>query len=336
MFSIYNDNINNRVLVADHEGNISQKPYNSGFASSLQSLQGIKALENYLEAREEDIANTPPNEEEIDTRKNEIAACASDSDFSINGTSSCYKGTTFDFDGIVLDYANGEVIPAGVLSATEITDGEAKSIPIASASMQDGALRVTFTEEKVINFHVSDAEPTEPNAFSISTACRGATGIDPIYDYTQLGETWSAPRVIRIPSTSKSKQDNMDEDTYVAVMGGGLSLNDPCAGSAVFLINLEDRENPGSIFGAEENGGPISIVDTDPGGVTIGSSVEPTPSGSDINNSIPSSPLVVTPDTVGKVYDIGWRGALVYINDLEGKITKINPVSYTHLTLPTT
>ena len=188
-----------------------------------------------------------------------------------------------------------------MLSATEITDGEAKSIPIASASMQDGALRVTFTEEKVINFHVSDAEPTEPNAFSISSACRGATGIDPIYDYTQLGETWSAPRVIRIPSTSKSKQDNMDEDTYVAVMGGGLSLNDPCAGSAVFLINLEDRdENPGSIFGAEENGGPISIVDTDPGGVTIGSSVEPTPSGSDINNSIPSSPLVVTPDMLEK------------------------------------
>ena len=211
-----------------------------------------------------------------------------------------------------------------MLSATEITNGEAKSIPIASASMQDGALRVTFTEEKVINFHVSDAEPTEPNAFSISTACRGATGIDPIYDYTQLGETWSAPRVIRIPSTSKSKRDNMDEDTYVAVMGGGLSLNDPCAGSAVFLVNLEDRENPGSIFGAEENGGPISIVDTDPAGVTIGSSVEPTPSGSDINNSIPSSPLLVTPDTVGKVYDIGWRGALVYINDLEGKITKIN------------
>ena len=62
MFSIYNDNINNRVLVADHEGNISQKPYNSGFASSLQSLQGIKALENYLAARDEDIRNTPEGE----------------------------------------------------------------------------------------------------------------------------------------------------------------------------------------------------------------------------------------------------------------------------------
>ena len=63
------------------------------------------------------------------------------------------------------------------------------------------------------------------------------------------------------------KRDNVKEDTYVAVMGGGLSLNDPCAGSAVFLVNLEDRDNPGSIFGAEENGGPISIVDTDPGGL---------------------------------------------------------------------
>ena len=69
MFCIYNDNINNRILVADHEGNISQKPYNSGFASSLQSLQGIKALENYLAAREVDIDNTPPGEEEIDDEK---------------------------------------------------------------------------------------------------------------------------------------------------------------------------------------------------------------------------------------------------------------------------
>ena len=66
--------------------------------------------------------------------------------------------------------------------------------------------------------------------------------------------------------------------------------------SALFLVNLEDRDNPGSIFGAEENGGPISIVD-DPAGITVGDNVEPTPGGSDINNSIPSTPLVITPDT---------------------------------------
>ena len=31
--------------------------------------------------------------------------------------------------------------------------------------------------------------------------------------------------------------------------------------------------------------------------------------------------MVITPDTA---FDIPWRGALVYVNDREGKITKIN------------
>ena len=46
-----------------------------------------------------------------------------------------------------------------------------------------------------------------------------------------------------------------------------------------------------------------------------------TSKGSDINNAIPTSPLVITPDTA---FGIPWRGAMVYINDREGKITKIN------------
>ena len=40
----------------------------------------------------------------------------------------------------------------------------------------------------------------------------------------------------------------------------------------------------------------------------------------DIVNSIPSSPIVVTADASLSIYS----GALVYVNDLEGKITKIN------------
>ena len=40
-----------------------------------------------------------------------------------------------------------------------------------------------------------------------------------------------------------------------------------------------------------------------------------------INNAVPTSPLVITPDTA---FGIPWRGAMVYINDREGKITKIN------------
>ena len=33
---------------------------------------------------------------------------------------------------------------------------------------------------------------------------------------------------------------------------------------------------------------------------------------------------MITPDTA---FDIPWRGAMVYVNDLEGKITKINLTS---------
>ena len=46
----------------------------------------------------------------------------------------------------------------------------------------------------------------------------------------------------------------------------------------------------------------------------------------DIPNSILGDPVVITPDTF-----IGakWRGALVYVNDFEGKISKINLTSDT-------
>ena len=43
--------------------------------------------------------------------------------------------------------------------------------------------------------------------------------------------------------------------------------------------------------------------------------------GSDISNAVPTNPIVITPDTA---FNIPWRGALVYVNDREGKITKIN------------
>ena len=98
-----------------------------------------------------------------------------------------------------------------------------------------------------------------------------------------------------------------------------------CGGSAVYLIDLE---NNGKIYGAVNdagesiNGGPITIVDTTPEGIldAAGTTVE-TPYGSDIANALPSSPIVITPDTAP---GIPWRGAMVYFNDLEGKITKIN------------
>ena len=150
MFSIYNDNINKRILIADHEGNITQKTYNSGFASSLQSLEGIKASENYLAAREADedpVTGDPSGD--TTTEQDLIAPCDDSDDFGISGTASCFKGTTFYFDSLDLDFENNTPIPSGVLSAREIIDGESKPIGIGSAMMENLSL-----------IHIS--EPTRP------------------------------------------------------------------------------------------------------------------------------------------------------------------------------
>ena len=42
-----------------------------------------------------------------------------------------------------------------------------------------------------------------------------------------------------------------------------------------------------------------------------------TPNGSNIANAIPAPPVVITPDLAKNIL---WIGAMVYINDLEGKI----------------
>ena len=115
------------------------------------------------------------------------------------------------------------------------------------------------------------------------------------YDYRYLAETWSSPRVFRLPNTGAG-DSNIDDDIYVAVMGGGYGAKVAGLGSNVFVINLTNGEVIKQ----------INIEDLD---------------GNNIVNSIPSTPLVLTPDLALKA---NYRGALVYVSDLEGKITKIN------------
>ena len=114
----------------------------------------------------------------------------------------------------------------------------------------------------------------------------------------------------------KDNRNNPLEDKYVMVMGGGMSMKRGI-GSNVFVINLENKEIPGEILKL------INIPDSD---------------ANRISNAVPASPVVVTPDMTS---GIEWRGGLVYINDLEGKVTKINLTSMTHAsdsdeTAPTT
>ena len=123
------------------------------------------------------------------------------------------------------------------------------------------------------------------------------------YDYSMLGETWATPRIVRIPTT---KSGSLNDDNYVAVLPGGFGATNGI-GSNLFLVDLEDpANNGGAIFGSDDNLGPIKIADVPDNGII---------------NSVTGDPVVVTPDTFRGV---PWRGAMVYINDLEGKVTKIN------------
>ena len=319
MFSIYNDRINQKVLIADVDGVITEKQYNSGSGSLLNSQEGSMAADNFEAARTADEAISDTTV----TQQNAIAPCVTSTDFKDNGTNSCYQGRVFHFPDIQLEYPMDTVIPEGVLGATELVNGIAQPIIIQEAVMKDDGngpmLRVTFGNVKTFNANQSALAPTGTNQINIA-ACIGGSGLEPEYDYSQLGETWSTPKIIRMPISSNGR---VEDDRYVAVMGAGMAKNDACAGSAIYLVDLEGHEvgKPGRIFGADVNGGPITIVDTSPNGITSGPNLIPTPNGSDISNSIPASPIVITPDTAP---DIPWRGALVYINDLEGKITKIN------------
>ena len=119
------------------------------------------------------------------------------------------------------------------------------------------------------------------------------------YDYSQLGETWASPRIFRLPNTGAG-DTNPADDIYVAVMGGGFGAQHSGFGSNLTVVNLEDTTHPGKV----EKVIPIEDLVS-----------------SDIVNSTPGTPVVITPDTARGVT---YRGGLVYLSDLEGKITKFN------------
>jgi type IV pilus assembly protein PilY1 len=116
-------------------------------------------------------------------------------------------------------------------------------------------------------------------------------GIVPEKDFRKLGEAYSTPRIIRL------KINNTDK--WVAVFGGGYnSATNSTYGSAAFVIDLE-------------NGGDIlKKIDIDDYNTS-----------SNVVNSVPADLIVVNADTTSKA---NFAGAMVYVFDLEGKITKIN------------
>lgn len=119
------------------------------------------------------------------------------------------------------------------------------------------------------------------------------------YDYRYLGETWGSPRVFRMPNNGAG-DNNILDDEYVAVLTGGYGNGSPLIGSNVYVIDWLTGKVKKEIK-IEDKG-----YDSN--------------SRNDITNSIPSSPIVINADAANSNYS----GAIVYVNDLEGKITKIN------------
>ena len=341
MFSVFNDAINNQVFISDRDGRLTALEYNSSSTSIGESLEAEQADSNFQTAQDDD--GWPDND--VTTEQDAIAECQQNADagsatpaftgpFRAEGTASCYEGRTFTFSmGEMETKGAGSIeIPKQNLRVAERIDGVMTNIDFDKAEYENGLTTIYFSTNKTYNprgpgkVTVNGAEIELPptTEFNISTSCIADRGIDQNYDYSQLGETWSNPRIFRIPSYTAVGASDISEDRYVAAFGAGMGNVSMCAGNAFYIVDLESGlgdMTAGRIYGADVNGGPITIVDTDPRGLLTDDGKITTTKGSDIGNAMPAPPVVITPETA---FNIPWRGAMVYINDLEGKITKIN------------
>lgn len=265
LYSVYNDKNQNKVRVVTHDNIYQQYDY-------IETNYPISSLT-----------------EAINVTDNYNANNAVSSTCNSTLTTSCYLNNTW-------------------------------TLPIRGVTQND--LKVTLNGQDYTNFSVSQntngdtqitfgtnlqfqANPTASDLSSQLTVnikqTSSAVGVklQTEYDYSQMGETWSSPRIFRMPNDGAG-DTNLEDDIYVAAMGGGYGSNIEGLGSNIMIINLEDIFFPGKL---EKK---VIINDI---------------AQSDIVNSIPGSPVVITSDTASGA---NYRGALLYTNDLEGKITKIN------------
>ena len=274
LYSLLNDTTLHQVHVMDHQGNL-KGPYDY--------IANSYGLNSFVEAVQvTDNAQMSQGSTNCDD----------------TGNNQCYKSKTWTFPVRGVNKADLTVLKDG---------SEYAHFQVAPNASGDTV--ITFSHD--ITYYGGDPCANVTGECLLSSTELGVTikptsavmGVttQPEYDYSNLGETWSAPRIFRLPNLGPG-DTNIEDDIYVAVMGGGYGTQFQGVGNALFVINLEDITYPGRVH---------KIID-----------IEDLPaSSSDIINSTPGTPVVITPDTARGV---NFRGALVYINDFEGKITKFN------------
>ena len=321
LFSIYNDSLENEVLVADYRGEITRFPYLARSYTLDESLEAETAERNIQNAADDAARDA------IASCQTEATLTAAGQTFREDGTNGCYEGNTWTWSlpthgNLLVNDADNEDIqvfvddqPLAKGNFTVTDDGAELTIKFSDTSVKRFRAHEVVADDPADDTDTTDATSVEVYIANVDKLGIGdGAGVDEYSGYAFLGDTWSSPRIFRMPD--KDNRNNPAEDKYVMVMGGGMSMKRGI-GSNVFVINLENKEIPGEILKL------INIPDSD---------------ANRISNAVPASPVVVTPDMTS---GIEWRGGLVYINDLEGKVTKINLTSMTHAsdsdeTAPTT
>ena len=262
LYSVYNDHIKNKVFVMNHLDMVSQYQYIDDTYSIIDMDEAILVADNYN------------NNNAIDIQ------CKADT------TTSCYESRTWTFPVSGVTKADLEVN----INNKNITD-----FTVQTGS--SGRPEITFPQK--LFFQANPIGTNSEDTLVIKLKGTFSSSLPAEYDYKELGETWSAPRIFRLPNTGAG-DSNIEDDIYVAVMGGGYGGRNEGVGSALFVINLEDSATPGKVEKV------IQVADD---------------KNLNIINSITGTPVVVTSDTTSEVK---FKGALVYTNDFEGKVTKYN------------
>ena len=266
LYSVLNDTSRHKVHVMDHNGALSDYDYiatSYGLSSFYEAIQVI------------DNANEPKGSMVCDD----------------TGNNQCYKSKTWTF-------------PVRGLSKSDLTILIDDSIYTNYSVTTDVNGDTVLVFQDYITYYGADPNDETKSSTQLGVLIKtgsAVTGVitQPEYEYSKLGQTWSAPRIFRLPNNGAGDA-NIEDDIYVAAMGGGYGAQFEGVGSALFVINLEDTTYPGRVH---------KVIDIDD------------VAGNKIANSVPGSPVLITPDTAR---GIDYRGGLVYLNDLEGKITKYN------------
>tara|TARA_B100000579_G_scaffold50587_1_gene35218 strand:+ start:10042 stop:14187 length:4146 start_codon:yes stop_codon:yes gene_type:complete len=270
LVSIYNETTDTTVFRMDYAGQISKYRY----IPRSMSLSGTK------EAK--DAGDNYHNDNTVSK------TCDS------SGNTACYKGKSWTVEIPGLTPADLTIYLDNVVttSYTISYDSNNNTVLNFPKEMEYDADETVGKLKNNANLGIE----ISPNAQNIGVATAE-------WDYSGLGETWSDPRIFRLPNKAAGDADYKD-DIYVAVMGGGFGTQFSGVGSNLMLIDLQDTAGKGKDFGKLHKVLPIEDL-----------------TSSDIVNSVPASVTLVTAD---RARGVEFRGGLVYTSDLEGKITKFN------------